>query len=235
MEVVAYIRISKKSQGEAGLGLKAQQEYISRASEANGWDVVATYIDDGVSGAIPLEERPQGSLAFKHAKASSLPVVVAKLDRLSRDVEHIAGLMKRMSFKVCTMPHATPFELHLFAALAEQERAFIRARTKEGLAALQRDADKGDAEAKAKVDRRNSKLLEGHKTGLPASLKVRQDKATQYAHSIEDSILACKARGLNTLQGIADCLNTKGLTTARGCQFTAMAVSRLMTKLSIAL
>lgn len=235
MDVIAYIRISKKSQGEAGLGLKAQQEYISRASEQNGWSVAATYIDNGVSGGISLEERPQGSLAFKHAKQAGLPLIVAKLDRLSRDVEHIAGLMKRLEFKVCTMPFATPFELHLFAALAEQERAFIRARTREGLAELQRDADKGDADALAKVDRRNSALLKGHKTGLPASLKARKDKADQYARSIEDSILACKARGLNTLQGVADCLNSKGLTTPRGASFTPMTVSRLINKLGVSL
>lgn len=74
-------------------------------------------------------------------------LVVAKLDRLSRSVAHIAALMERASFKVCTMPDAAPFQLHLFAALAQQEREFISQRTKDTLAALKANAADGNAKA----------------------------------------------------------------------------------------
>ncbi|WP_325062742.1 recombinase family protein [Pseudomonas massiliensis] len=78
-------------------------------------------------------------------------MLVAKVDRISRDVEHIAGLMKRATLKVAPMPHADNFQLHLFAALAQQEREFIAGRTKDTLAALKRDADSGKTESIKKV------------------------------------------------------------------------------------
>ena len=87
MEVVAYYRVSTKGQGESGLGLEAQREYIKFAAEQHGWVVAAEFEDVGVSGGIHPLERPAGAEAF----ADGRPVVVAKLDRLSRDVEHIAG------------------------------------------------------------------------------------------------------------------------------------------------
>lgn len=233
-DVIGYIRLSKSSEGK-GLSLDSQLLYIEKAAEQNGWNILAVYSDDGVSGSVALEDRPQGGLAYKHCLDAGVPLLVAKLDRLSRDVEHIARLMKALPLKVATLPNADAFQLHLFAALAEQERTFIRARTKDALKALQERADKGDADAQDKVERRNSKLTEGRKAGAPASLKVRQEKASQYAKTVEDALWSCKARGFHTLQSIADCLNQKGLTTPRGASFTAMTVSRLVTKLNIAL
>ncbi|NRH40645.1 recombinase family protein [Pseudomonas sp. MS15a(2019)] len=234
MRVVAYYRVSTEAQGKSGLGLESQQEYIRIAAEQASWEVIASF-EDHLSGTLPPMDREGLRKALELCKTEGATLVVAKLDRLSRDVADIALLMKLVDFKVATMPYADKFQLHIYAALAEQERDFISTRTKVSLAALQKRADEGNAEALAKVDRRNSALLKGHKTGLPASLKARKDKADQYARSIEDSILACKARGLNTLQGVADCLNSKGLTTPRGASFTAMTVSRLVTKLNIAL
>lgn len=104
--------------------------------------------------------------------------LVAKLDRLSRDVEHIASLMRRVDFKVGTMPQADKFQLHLFAALAEQERAFISQRTKDALRALQRRADDG-CESIAKVERRSQALSKGRIKGntdtMNAAKAVKQE------------------------------------------------------------
>jgi DNA invertase Pin-like site-specific DNA recombinase len=116
MEVVAYYRVSTKGQGESGLGLDAQREYVKFAAEQQGWVVAAEFEDVGISGSIHPLERPAGAKAF----ADGRPVVVAKLDRMSRDVEHIAGLMKRHKFRVATMPTADTFQLHIYAVLAEQ-------------------------------------------------------------------------------------------------------------------
>ncbi|WP_296217767.1 recombinase family protein, partial [Pseudomonas sp. UBA2684] len=91
MNVVAYYRVSTSAQGDSGLGLEAQREYVTTTAKAQGWNIIAEYTDINVSGSVHPLERPEGSKAFSHG----LPVVVAKLDRLSRDVEHIAGLIKR--------------------------------------------------------------------------------------------------------------------------------------------
>lgn len=141
MNVVAYYRVSTKGQGESGLGLEAQKQYVEMAARSQGWNVVAEYVET-VSGSIAPLERPECAKAFAHG----LTVVAAKLDRISRSVLHIAQLMEQVDFKIATMPMADRFQLHLYAALAEQERQFIRQRTKEALGALQERADSGCAE-----------------------------------------------------------------------------------------
>ncbi|WP_454252850.1 recombinase family protein [Pseudomonas sp. Marseille-Q7302] len=234
MRVVAYYRVSTEAQGKSGLGLESQQEYIRIAAEQASWEVIASF-EDHLSGTLPPMDREGLRKALELCKTEGATLVVAKLDRLSRDVADIALLMKLVDFKVATMPYADKFQLHIYAALAEQERDFISTRTKVSLAALQKRADEGNAEAQAKVARRNSKLLEGHKTGVPASLKVRQEKASQHASKVEDALWACKAKGITTLQAMADCLNAKGHTTSRGASFTPMAVSRLLKKLDVVL
>lgn len=230
MEVVAYYRVSTKRQGESGLGLEAQREYIQKAAQANGWEVVAEYTDINVSGSVHPLERPEASKAFSHG----LPVVVAKLDRLSRDVEDIAGLMKRADFKVATMPAAKTLELHLYAMLAQQEREFISQRTKEALNSLSRRAEAGDKEAQGKIANRSESLAKGRtKANQAKGGDVTKAKAEAFAESIRDTVELCVLRGTKTLQGVADCLNQKGINTVRGGEWSAMQVSRVMQKLSL--
>lgn len=143
MNVVSYLRVSTAKQGESGLGIEAQRSYISQAAQAKGWNIVAEYIDTA-SGSIAPTERAECVKALNACKELGAVLVVAKLDRLSRDVEHIAGLMKRVPFKVATMPDAEAFQLHIYASLAEQERKFIGQRTKDGLKALASRAESGD-------------------------------------------------------------------------------------------
>lgn len=232
MNVVAYYRVSTKSQGESGLGLEAQREYVHSAAKAHGWHVVAEHTDSGVSGSIHPLDRPEAAKAF----ALGLPVVVAKLDRLSRDVEHIAGLMKRAQFRVATMPDADTFQLHLYAMLAEQERKFISDRTKAALASLNDRAKAGDAESQRKLENRAQALSKGRTRASQAKGgEVVKAKAISHAESIRDSVELCVLRGTRTLQGVADCLNTKGVPTARGGVWSAMQASRVLARLSITL
>ena len=229
MDCVGYVRVSMKSQGESGLGLEAQLEYINRAAQQNGWNVVAVY-SETVSGTIHPLERPEFSKAASHG----LPVVVAKLDRLSRDVEHIAGLMKRTDFKVATMPLADKFQLHLFAALAEQERAFIAGRTREALAALQKRADNGDAVAVQSIQNRAQALAKGRTAdSIAAANTVRMENVTSYQTMVRPHLITCLHDKINTLQSVADCLNAKGLRTARGSEWAPTAVRRLMIALNV--
>lgn len=232
MDVIAYYRVSTKHQGESGLGLEAQREYVETAAKANGWKVVAEHTDSGVSGSVHPLERPEGSKAFAHG----LPVVVAKLDRLSRDVEHIAGLMKRADFKVATMPHAKTLELHLYAMLAQQEREFISQRTREALQKLADRAEAGDMESKRKLDNRAQALAKGRRAENQAKgANATKANAQAFAESIRDNVELCLLRGTRTLQGVADCLNAKGISTAQGGQWSAMQVSRVLSRLSLTL
>lgn len=232
MNVVAYYRVSTKSQGESGLGLDAQREYVHSAAKAHGWHVVAEHTDSGVSGSIHPLDRPEAAKAF----ALGLPVVVAKLDRLSRDVEHIAGLMKRAQFRVATMPDADTFQLHLYAMLAEQERKFISDRTKAALASLNDRAKAGDVESQRKLDNRAQALSKGRTAASQAKGgEVVKAKAISHAESIRDSVELCVLRGTRTLQGVADCLNSKGVPTSRGGVWSAMQASRVLARLSITL
>ncbi len=230
MKVVAYYRVSTKRQGESGLGLEAQREYVESAAHANDWEVVAEYTDINVSGSVHPLERPEASKAFAHG----LPVVVAKLDRLSRDVEHIAGLMKRADFKVATMPHAKTLELHLYAMLAQQEREFISQRTKEALQKLANRAENGDKEAQQKVANRAEKLAKGRtKANQTKGGESTKAKADSFAQSVRDTVELCVLKGTRTLQGVADCLNSKGVTTANGGEWKPMQVKRVMERLSL--
>lgn len=232
MNVVAYYRVSTKAQGDSGLGLEAQQEYVHAAAKAQGWSVVAEYTDSGVSGSVHPLERPEASKAFAHG----LPVVVAKLDRLSRDVEHIAGLMKRADFKVATMPHAKTLELHLYAMLAQQEREFISDRTKTALASLKARAEAGDTSAKSKIEARAQALAKGSTAANRAKGNaVVSSKAAAFAESIRDTVELCVLRGTRTLQGVADCLNSKSVPTATGGAWSPTQVSRVLSRLNIAL
>lgn len=233
MKVVTYKRVSTEKQGKSGLGLEAQQEYINTVVASHDLEVVGTFTDSGISGSLAPMERDGLKEALALCKATGAWLLVAKLDRLSRDVEHIAGLIKIVCIKVATMMQADTFQLHLFAALAEQEKAFIQSRTKAALASLKARAVAGDAVAIEKVQKWKDNAAVNNEIGKnrKASLAVRQAKASVFASSVEDNILAAQQRGLKTLLSIAEHLNSKGITTIRGAQWTSIAVSRILKKM----
>jgi DNA invertase Pin-like site-specific DNA recombinase len=205
--LVAYTRVSTREQGRSGLGLEAQREAIAHFAESEGFELVAefTEIETG-KGADALERRPQlgAALAAARHHGKTCPVAVAKLDRLSRDVHFISGLMAhRVPFVVAELGlDADPFMLHLFAALAEKERALISARTKAALkAAKARGVILGNprlAEARALANAR-------HKAG-----------ADSFAVMVMPAIRQAQAAGANSLRAIAAALNGRGVATAQG-------------------
>lgn len=228
MNVVTYYRISKKG---TGLGIESQQDYCSTAIAQNGWKEVATFTDDGLSGSLPAEQRPGLKAALEQCTKHNACLLVAKVDRLARRVSEVARIMELTCVKVATMANADNFQIHLFAALAEQELTFIRSRTKDALYKLQSRADNGDAESQAKIARRNANLSPVAHKGNAASAAVRSAAATVYATSIEDSIYAARAKGHTSLRAIAAYLNEKGITTPRGAAFTAAAVQRIINRI----
>ncbi|QYY82143.1 recombinase family protein [Pseudomonas germanica] len=234
LRVIAYYRVSTKSQGDAGLGIDAQREYVARAVAANGWELLPESFTDVVSGKIAIEERPEGAKALALCKKEGAVLVVAKLDRLSRSVHHIARLMEQTSFRVATMPDATLFQLHLFAALAEQERKFISDRTKDTLAALKAKAEAGDPVAIQSVQNRTDVLARGR---TPANRvkagEAVQQRVTSWLETVRDPIDLCIRKGAKTLPAVANCLNEKGVATSRGGEWSPMQVKRAMMALHL--
>ena len=136
MKAVAYTRVSTAEQGRSGLGLEAQRTYIKAFAERENIEILDWFseVQSGKRISDTLAERP----ALVAAMNLKLPILVSKLDRLSRDVHFISGLMvHKIKFIVAELGlDVDPFMLHLFAALAEKERALISSRTKAALAVL---------------------------------------------------------------------------------------------------
>lgn len=166
-------------------------------------------------GADALDRRPVLGAALAAAKKQGCPVVVAKLDRLSRDVQFISGLMaQRVQFIVAEMPHADSFTLHLFAALAENERGIIAKRT---TAALQA--------AKARGVVLGNPDIVAVQAASPAAWLA---DAAARAAKVVPVIKAIRKAGVVSLRSIAAALNARGVRTARGGAWDAKAVSRVL-------
>ena len=134
--IVAYHRVSTQRQGRSGLGLDAQRAAVRRFAESEGVDIVAEYVEvETGKGSDALDRRPQLRAALITAKTMRCEVAVAKLDRLSRDVAFISNLMaQKVPFVVASLGrNVDPFLLHIYAAVAEQERRRISERTRAGL------------------------------------------------------------------------------------------------------
>jgi DNA invertase Pin-like site-specific DNA recombinase len=141
-EAVAYLRVSTERQGRSGLGMEAQRAAVAQYASEAGLTLVAEYVEvETGKGANALSKRPQLLAALADAKKRKARLVLAKLDRLARNVHFISGLMETgVDFVAADMPHAGRLELHIFAAVAEQEARAISQRTK---AALQAAKERG--------------------------------------------------------------------------------------------
>jgi DNA invertase Pin-like site-specific DNA recombinase len=143
MKAVAYLRVSSREQGKSGLGLEAQRTAIEAFCAADGKLTIVdwfTEVESAKRVSDTLARRPQLAAAMNRAAQLKGPIIVSKLDRLSRDVHFVSGLMVHgVEFITCELGRTSdPFMLHLFAALAEKERAMISQRTTAALAALKR-------------------------------------------------------------------------------------------------
>jgi DNA invertase Pin-like site-specific DNA recombinase len=210
--IVSYLRVSTREQGHSGLGIEAQREAIARFAATEGLVIVAEFVEvETAKGADALERRPQLSAALARARLIGAPVVVAKLDRLSRDVHFVSGLMaQRVPFIVADLGTDTdPFLLHLYAALAEKERALISARTKaalaQGKARVAVTGQKGHPEIKRLGNPNGAKGLHNRdNTAGVAAIKANADRrAAQLASTVD----ALRAEGITSARSIANALN----------------------------
>ena len=216
--VIAYFRVSTERQGRSGLGLEAQRERCLAFAAQNGLEVADSFTEvETGKGSDALERRPQLAAALAAAKRLKCHVLVAKLDRLSRDVHFIAGLMvQRVPFLVAELgTDVDPFMLHIYAALAEKERRMISERTR---AALQARKKQG-----AHLGNRTN-LAEAQAKG---SARVAED-ARRFADNVLPVIERIRASGITSLRGIAAVLDARGIRTARGGKWKAMQVGAVI-------
>src|SRR4029434_924586 len=214
---VAYYRVSTRQQHRSGLGIEAQRATVTRFAETEGLDLIAEYVEaETGKGADALDRRPQLAAALSAARTAKCVILVSKLDRLSRDVAFVSGLMvQRVPFIVAELGRdADPFMLHLYAALAEKERSLISQRTKAALAA---------------------KKVAGAKLGNPRNARqaaaigreVAIAAADDFAASMLPVLNAIRAAGADTLEAMSCALNQRGIRSARGGRWYASTVAKV--------
>jgi DNA invertase Pin-like site-specific DNA recombinase len=203
---IAYLRVSTQRQHRSGLGLEAQRATIERFAANESLTIMAEYVEaESGKGSDALDRRPQLAAALAAAKAAKCSVVVAKLDRLSRDVAFVAGLMaQRVPFIVAELGRdADPFMLHLYAALAEKERRLISERTTAALAAKK---------ATGAVLGNPRNLPVAGALGRTALIESAEDLAQRMAPILR----AVRSEGSTTLRSMAEALNRRGVKSPRG-------------------
>lgn len=214
MKFVAYYRVSTKRQGNSGLGLEAQQHAVMRHVDSSNGKLVKSF-QEVESGR--KDDRPQLKAALAAAKKSNAIVIIAKLDRLGRRASYILRLIDEsgVNFHICDMPNADKLTITILAAVAEREAENISTRTKAALAAKKaRGAKLG-----------NPRLDEARKAAVESNRKL--DKARQ--DEIREIISEIVTKGkITTHKGISDCLNARGIKTARGGQWHTTTVRRLI-------
>jgi DNA invertase Pin-like site-specific DNA recombinase len=217
---VAYLRVSTQRQQRSGLGIEAQRAAIERFAQGERLTIIAEYTEaETGKGADALDRRPQLAAALATARKAKCSIVVSKLDRLSRDVAFVAGLMaQRVPFMVAELGRdADPFMLHLYAALAEKERRLIGDRTRAALQAKK-------AAGAALGNRTNLQLA-----GSAGRASQAQD-ADQFARSVLPVLDAVRKAGALTLADITNALNSRGVRSATGGIWHRSAVRNLLAR-----
>lgn len=213
---VAYFRVSTQKQGRSGLGLDAQKQAVQDFLRQFGGELVAEYMEVESGKRI---DRPEFTKAADYAELANATLLVAKLDRLSRDLHFVTSLQKRgIRFKLCDLPEIDNLTIHILAAMAEHEARMISVRTKQAM-----------TEAK-----KRGVVLGNPQLGLSRNTNVTSANARRVADQQLWQAKVVKViqhlmtvENLATGKAIADALNTRGLTTQRGKPFTVSTISKL--------
>jgi DNA invertase Pin-like site-specific DNA recombinase len=217
-KIVSYIRVSTNKQS---IGLDAQRYAIAAFATQHGLEIAQEFIEkESGKGSDALARRPQLAAALAAAKKLKCSIVVAKLDRLSRNVNFISGLMDaKVPFIVASIGLAAdPFMLHIYAALAEQERTMISQRTS---AALQRLKADGVQLGSPRAKLAKARLVAADVVGA---------EADRFAAGVMPFIKQAQKAGAVTQQQIVDALNARGIPTARGGAWTRASVVNVMAR-----
>ena len=222
-KTVAYYRVSTKKQGKSGLGLEGQQSAVAEYVAQQGGNLVAQYVEVETGKS---KDRPELLKAIAHAKRSKASLVVAKLDRLARNVAFTSALMEsNVEFVACDNPHANKFTIHILAAVAEHEAEQISQRTKAALAAAKKRGVKLGSARPGHWDGKEHQRQGGLRKARSAAAKAHRDAFDGSYVDLFPIVSELHGKG-DSLQAIADKLNELGHTTRRGRPWNRMPVSR---------
>ena len=218
---VAYYRVSTPKQGTSGLGLAAQREAVSAYLNGGRWNMVAefTEVESGKKS-----DRPELSKALALCRVHKATLVIAKLDRLARNVAFISNLMEsKTEFVAVDFPQANRLTIHVLAAVAEYEALAISTRTKAALAVAKANGKQlgGDRGHRLKIRSQASQ-------GARASATVRRATAKKRAGDLLPVIESIRAEGATSLREIASSLSERGVPAARGGEWSAIQVRRVL-------
>lgn len=219
---IAYYRVSTARQGRSGLGLEAQRAAVQEYLNGGRWKLIeeVTEIESG-----KRNDRPQLARALAACRLHNATLIIAKLDRLARNVAFIANLMdSRVDFVAADMPQANRLTVHVLAAIAEHEAAAISARTK---AALSRAKARG---TQLGGDRGN--LPRVAKAGARASVEARRAAAAARAQDLAAIVADLRGRGHTSLRQLALGLNEREIPAPRGGEWQAAQVARVLRQMS---
>ncbi|WP_322046948.1 recombinase family protein [Paraburkholderia sp. J67] len=213
-QFVAYYRVSTARQGMSGLGLDAQREAVARYLNGGEWELVGEFTETETGkGANALEKRPQLRAALELCKRRGATLIIAKLDRLARNVHFVSGLLETgCDFVAADMPSANKVMIQMHAVMAEWERDQISKRTKDALAA-----------AKA----RGVKLGTAGAANLKPNVEARQQAADAFAGKLAGVVAGFRARGLSQ-RAMVDELNVLGIKTPNGGEWHRGQLCRLL-------
>jgi DNA invertase Pin-like site-specific DNA recombinase len=214
---IAYYRVSTQKQGQSGLGLEAQKQTVLDYLNGGSWDLIQefTEIETG-KGSDALDRRPQLKAAIDACKKQKATLVIAKLDRLARNVHFVTGLLETgVEFVCADMPKADKVMLQMYVVMAEWERDQISDRTKKALLAAQaRGVTLGAAGA----------------ANLKPNIEARQQAADDFANKLKGTIEGMKIRGL-TQRAMCTELNQVGIKTAKGKEWSLIQLQRVMARI----
>lgn len=213
---ISYYRVSTQQQGRSGLGLEAQQSAVAAYLNGGQWSLIAefTEIETG-KGANALDKRPQLKSAIDACKKHKATLIIAKLDRLARNVHFVSGLLESgVDFICADMPQANKVMLQMYSVMAEWERDQISTRTKAALAAAK---ERGVVLGKAGA------------ANLKRNIEERQQSAVEFALSLKPVIEGLKAQKLSQRAIVAE-LNRLNIKTMRGGQWSQVQLQRVLAK-----
>lgn len=225
MKIIAYYRVSTKKQGDSGLGLEAQQAAVQAFTDEKNATILRQYteVETGKSAT-----RPELQKALSHAKRAKATLVIAKLDRLARNVHFTSGLMESgVDFIACDIPYANRLTIHILAAVAEDEARRISERTKAALAAAKRRGTKLGSARPGHWNGREDRRLAGLQKARRASLESKRLAARAAYADVQPLVKQLRNAG-QSLREIAKRLDAEGYTTRRGKAWNPMQVGKVL-------